>query len=102
MALIPVVLNNVFSIIDDRSPNLLVAKNAVVEWFQHVNVEMVAKETKTIVATLILPVENEQDAQSKVKSLIVSMVNKDSFSVSSGAYHWTFERKKEGFSLAKD
>jgi hypothetical protein len=51
---------------------------------------------------LILPVENEQDAQSKVKSLIVSMVNKDSFSVSSGAYHWTFERKKEGFSLAKD
>ena len=99
MALIPVSLNNSVMIVDDRSPNLLVAKNAVVEWFQHINVDVAAKETKTIIATLILPVENEEDARMKTSGLNVSGITSDSFTIRSGNSIWIFERKKEGYVL---
>lgn len=103
MALIPIVLNNNFKLTEDKIASMLVAKDAKVEWFPYIEAVAVAKESSTLIVTIILPVIDEKDAKEKMKSAKISLDNKSQLKVSVNnmgkELEWSFKKDKDGFVL---
>ncbi len=102
MAVIPIVLGNENRIVGDKAASLPVATDAVLEWMQYVETIVTAKEGTTIMATLILPVEDAEDARRKTASAKISMTGGTVTVVvdgPGGPMCWSFEKRDDGFVL---
>jgi Domain of unknown function (DUF4962)/Heparinase II/III-like protein len=101
MALIPLVLNNDFKIIKDEVPTIPVTEDARLNWLQYFETVTKSKDDNTIIASIILPVKNESEADSIVNSANIIQKNSDEIEVSlnskSGNYDWLFKKDKEGY-----
>ena len=105
MALIPMVLDNDFKIIKDEVPTIPVMADARLTWMKYFSTVTKAKSNTSIIATIILPVADEKEAENIVQSAKISQLNSSEIEISvdalSGNYKWIFEKKEEGYSLKK-
>lgn len=105
MALIPLVLNNDFKIINDKVPYVTVTANARVNEIPYVETITKAKSNTSILVTVILPVKDQNEAEGIVKSAKVSQLNANEIEVAvnspSGNYKWVFEKQADGYILKK-
>ncbi len=103
MALVPLVLGNNFTIIDEKIPTIPVMEGARLEWLPYVGTVTKATSTSTIIVTIVVPVANREEAGKLVQNAKVSRLNASELEVtmtgSAGNFRWTFEKEKDGFVL---
>jgi len=103
MALIPIVHGNESRIVGDKAASLVVANDAVLEWMPYVETLVTVKAGTTVIATVILPVENAEDARRKAASAKMSISDGGTVTVGiDGAgrpMRWVFEKRADGFVL---
>jgi hypothetical protein len=101
LAFIPLVLDNTFRIIEGKLADVPVTEDATLNWIPYVETVTTAKSNTSILVTLLVPVNDQKEAESVVKSAKIVPVNAKRFEVSvegsSGSYHWIFEKDKSGF-----
>ena len=105
MALIPLVLDNDFKIEQDKLPFIPVTADARMQYVNFFETVVNSKSDNSIIATLILPVENKKEAEDIIKASRIKQVNSDEVEVSVssklGNYDWKFKKGKEGYILEK-
>ena len=103
LALIPLVLENSFTIVQDGLPSLPVTEDGRFSWIPYFETVTTAKSSTSIIVTLVLPVNDQKEAEEIVKTakLVQSNSNELEVSVSraSGAYKWVFAKEKDGYTL---
>ncbi|TSA20346.1 hypothetical protein D4R75_07695 [bacterium] len=103
LALIPLVLENNFTIVEDGLPSLPVREDGVLTWIPYFETVTTAKTGTSIVVTLVLPVNDQKEAEEMVKTAKVVQSNPDQIEVSvsrgSVAYKWVFAKGKDGYAL---
>jgi hypothetical protein len=103
LALIPLVLDNAFTIVEDRLPAVPVTEDARLSWIPYFETVTTASSNTSIIVTILLPVTDQKEAENIVKTSRVIRVNPNelevSVSASSGNYRWLFEKGKDGFVL---
>ncbi len=103
MAVIPLVLNNDFTIREGSDPWVPVTKDARLTEIPYIETVTRAKENTTFVATIIVPVKNRDDAEGVVKSASISQINPTNIQISvssdAGSFKWTFEKEQGGYVL---
>ncbi|MFC1539039.1 heparinase II/III family protein [Candidatus Latescibacterota bacterium] len=102
MALISVVDTN-FDIRSGRHAFLPLKKDASLQWIPYFGTVVNANNEKTIIATIILPVEDNNDAQEIVNSVTRTMDSSGNLSLSfikdGTSYKYNFNNTKEGLVL---
>jgi hypothetical protein len=103
MALIPLVLDNSFEIVEDKLAAIPVTEDARLNWIPYLETITKAKSQTSIIVTILLPVSDQKEAESVAKSAKVAQVNPSQVEVTIGrggeTYKWLFEKGKEGFVL---
>ena len=103
LVLIPIVLNGTFTIAEDELPAVAVREDARLDWIPYFGAITKAQSTVTIIATVIVPVDQVQNAEMIVKSAKIAQPNRNQVEVSvtipEGTYRWLFERDSKGFIL---
>ncbi|MCX6142355.1 MAG: heparinase II/III family protein [Ignavibacteriales bacterium] len=103
MALIPLVLENSFKIVENALPSQAAREDAALSWVPYFETVTTAKSATSIIVTLILPVNDEKEAEAMVKTakLVQSSPNEleASVSTSSGTFKWVFAKDKDGYAL---
>jgi hypothetical protein len=103
LVLIPLVLENSFDIVEDALPSLPATEQAMLSWIPYFETVTTAKSSTSIIATLVLPVNDEKEAEEMVKTAKVVQSNPNEVEVSvgtgAGAYKWLFEKGKDGYAL---
>jgi hypothetical protein len=101
LALIPLVLDNNFRIIEGRLADVPVTEDATLNWIPYVETVATAKANTSILVTLLVPVNDQKEAESVAKKAKIVSVNANKFEVSVegsfGSFRWVFERDKSGF-----
>jgi Heparinase II/III-like protein/Domain of unknown function (DUF4962) len=103
MAVIPLVLDNDFNIVQGSDPWIPVMKDARLTEIPYIETVTHAKTNTTFIVTIIVPVKDKQDAQDVVNSAKISLIDPSNIQVSvnsdSGSFKWTFEKGKDGYVL---
>jgi hypothetical protein len=103
LVLIPLVLENSFKIVEDALPSMPVTDDAVLSWIPYFETVTTAKANTSIIVTLILPANDQKDAEEIVKTAKLVQSNPNELEVSigkaSGAYKWVFAKGKDGYAL---
>ncbi|RPH37742.1 hypothetical protein EHM92_01885 [bacterium] len=103
MAAIPAVLDNSYRIVEDRLPTIPVIDNARLEWIPYFETVLTATSQVSIIATLFLPVNDKQDADTVARNAYVRLLNSHELEVGiampSHTYRWSFTREPDGFVL---
>jgi hypothetical protein len=103
IALIPIVLDNTFKIIEDKLPAVPVTEDSRLSWIPYLGTVTTAKSNTTVIVTLLLPVNDEKEAEESVRSAKVVQPNSHQVEInlenSSGKHKWLFEKEKDGFVL---
>jgi hypothetical protein len=103
MVLIPLVLDNDFEIIKDEIPTMPVTENAQINWFQYFGtiVHLEKESYKAVIATLIIPVNDQQEAEVIVKSAEIHRTSQEQIEISikkdSDVYKWLFAKNTDGY-----
>jgi hypothetical protein len=101
--LIPLVLEDSFEITEDALPSIPATENAVLSRLPYFETVTTAKTSTSIIVTLVLPVNDEKEAEEMVKTAKVVQSNSNEVEVSirtaSGPYRWLFEKGKDGYAL---
>jgi len=102
MALIPVVETD-FTLRSGRHAYLPIKKDAVMQWIPYFGTVVNAKKEKTVIATIILPVQDQHDAQRIANSVKRTMDSSGNLSLSfikdDTLYTYNFNNTKEGLVL---
>jgi hypothetical protein len=103
LVLIPLVLNNSFKIVEDGLPSLPVREDALLSWFPYFETVTTAKSSTSIIVTLVLPANDQKEAEEIVKTAKLVQSNTNELEVSinraSVAYKWVFAKGKDGYAL---
>jgi hypothetical protein len=103
LVLIPLVLDNSFKIVEDVLPSLPVTEDATLSWIPYFETVTTAKSNTSVIVTLVLPVNDQKEAEEMVKTakLVQSNPNELEVSISgaSGAHKWVFAKGKDGYAL---
>jgi Heparinase II/III-like protein/Domain of unknown function (DUF4962) len=103
MAVIPLVLNNDFKIVQGSDPWVPVTENARLVEIPYIETVTRAKANTTFIATIIVPVKNKDDAEKVVNSAKINQVDSNNIQVSvnsdAGNFKWTFEKEQDGYVL---
>jgi len=102
MAVIPLVLDNSFTLVQGGDPFVPVTEDARLTEIPYVETVVHAKATTSVIATIIVPVKNQDDAERVVSGASISRVGEDvqvTVNSDSGNYKWVFEKTKEGYVL---
>ena len=103
LALIPLVLENNFTIAENALPSLPVTEDGRLSWIPYFETVTTAKSSTSIIVTLVLPVNDQKEAGELVKAAKVVQTNPNELEVSisgaSGAYKWVFAKGKDGYAL---
>jgi hypothetical protein len=102
MALIPVVDGDYY-LREGKHPYLPVQKDATFKWIPYFGTVLNAKNEKTIIATLIMPVEEKSETLKIVESIERKIDDAGnltlSFKQDGKLYSYHFKKKKDGFTL---
>jgi len=105
LAVIPLVLDNSFTIVEGKLPSLPVREDAVLSWIPYFETVTTAQSNSSIIATVFLPVNDQHEAQEIVKTAkLVQSSSSElevSISTSSGSTRWLFTKDKDGYTLKK-
>ena len=97
------VLDNSFKIVEDALPSLPATEDAMLSWIPYFETVTTAKSNTSIIVTLVVPVNDQKEAQEIVKTAKLVQSNPNelevSVSASSGAYKWVFAKDKDGYTL---
>jgi len=103
LVLIPLVLESSFNIVQDALPSVPVREDAVLGWVPYFETVTTAKSNISIIVTLILPANDQKEAEEIVKSAKLVQSNPNELEVSvtgaSGAFKWVFAKGKDGYAL---
>ncbi|TSA20344.1 hypothetical protein D4R75_07685 [bacterium] len=103
LVLIPLVLDNSFKIVEDALPSLPVTEDAVLSWIPYFETVTTAKSSTSIIVTVVLPANDQKEAEELAKSAKLVQSNANELEVSigkaSGAYKWVFAKGKDGYAL---
>jgi hypothetical protein len=103
MVLIPLVLENGFSIAEDALASLPATEDGILSWIPYFETVTTAKSSTSLIATLFLPVNDEKEAEEMVKTAKLVQSNSNevevSISTATGTYKWSFEKGKDGYAL---
>jgi hypothetical protein len=103
LVLIPLVLDNSFKIVEDELPSLPVRDDAVLSWIPYFETVTTAKSNTSIIVTLVLPANDQKEAQEIVKTakVVQSSPNELEVSISraSETFKWVFAKGKDGYAL---
>jgi hypothetical protein len=103
LALIPLVLDGDFNIVEDRLSYMPVMENARPNEIPYFETVTKAKSSSSIIVTLIVPVKDQSDAVNVVKSAKVNQLNPKEIEVSvnstAGSFNWHFEKNDDGYML---
>jgi hypothetical protein len=105
LAMIPLVLENNAAIIQDKVPAVPVTEDSRLNWIPFLESVTTAKTKTTVLATIFLPVTDQKEAESVVKTAKISQLNATQVEVSversGSAFRWLFEKGKDGLVLMK-
>jgi hypothetical protein len=97
------VLDNSCKIVQDGLPSLPVTEDGRLSWIPYFETVTTAKASTSIIVTLVLPVNDQKEAEEIVKTakLVQSNPNELEVSISgaSRAYKWVFAKEKDGYAL---
>jgi hypothetical protein len=103
MSLIPLVLGNDFKIIEDNIPAVPVTKDSKVTWIPYIETIIKPRMKTSIIATIILPVNDQQEAEKIAETAVIRQVNPDEIEVRINAgidkCKWIYEKEKDGYTL---
>lgn len=103
MVLIPLSLDNVSVIGEDKIASLPVIEDAQLSWIPYLKTITKAKTKTSIIVTILLPVTDQKEAEGIVKSAKVVQLSANQFEIGidapSGTHKWLFEKEKDGFVL---
>jgi len=99
LALIPLVLDNSFTIAEDGLPSLPVTEDARLSWIPYFETVTTAKAATSIIVTLIMPVNDQKEAEETIKTAKLVQSNPNELEVSVGTYKWVFAKGKDGYAL---
>ena len=103
MVVIPVVLENDFTIVQDEIPNVSVTAEERIVMLSYFETVIKAKSNTSIIATVFVPVDNKQDIENIIRTAKITKNNSNEIEISIDAasknYKWIFEKGKEGFIL---
>jgi len=103
--LIPLVLENSFMIAEDGLPSQPVTEDGVLSWVPYFETVTTAKSNTSIIVTLVLPANDQKEAEEIVKTAKLVQSNPNelevSISTASEAYKWVFAKEKDGYALKK-
>ena len=99
--LIPLVLKNDFKIIKDEVPTIPVTEDARLNWLNYFETVVKANSNNTFIASIILPVKNQDEADSLVNASNIVQKNLDEIEInlnsSFGNFKWLFKKEKDGY-----
>lgn len=105
MALIPLVLDNSFDIVEGTVANVTVTEDGQLSWIPYVQTVTTSKVKTSVMATILLPVNDQKEAESVVKTAKISQLNPNQIEVSVSRagedFKWAFEKTKDGFVLKR-
>lgn len=105
MVLIPLVLDNTFQIVKDRLPFIPVTADARMQYVYYFETLLTSKANDSFVATIILPVRDQTEAENIVKSAKIIRTDSNSINITiekdSINYNWVFIKDKDGYILEK-
>ncbi|MDP2887310.1 MAG: heparinase II/III family protein [Ignavibacteria bacterium] len=103
MALIPLVLGNSFEIAEDKVAALPVTEDARLNWIPYLETVTKAKAQLSVIATILLPVLDQKDAERVVKTARIAHINPNQIEITVSrdgqGFKWLFEKEKDGFVL---
>ncbi|MDP2884457.1 MAG: heparinase II/III family protein [Ignavibacteria bacterium] len=103
LALIPLVLDNSFEIVEDKLAAVPVTEDARLNWIPYLETVTTAKAKTSVIATILLPVNDEKEAEKIMKTAKLVRLNSSQLEVSveasSGKHSWLFEKQGDGFVL---
>ncbi len=103
MAFIPLVLDNSFEIVEDKVAAVPVTEDSRLNWIPYLETVIKAKSKSSVILSILLPVLDQKDAESIVKTARVAQVNPNQLEVSvtrdGKGFKWLFEKEKDGFVL---
>ena len=103
MALIPLVLDNDFEMIEDKIAAVPVTEDAELTWIPYLEAVTKARTRVSVIATILLPVRDQEDAAQAVKSARITRIGERHIEITitreSAAFKWLFERQQEGLVL---
>ena len=103
LVVIPLVLDNGFTIVEDGLPSEPVTEDAALSWIPYFETVTTAKSSSSIIVTLVLPANDQKEAEEIVKTAKVVQPNPNEIEVSvngaSGAHTWVFAKGADGYAL---
>ena len=103
MALIPLVLDNSVEVSEGKIPSVPVTEDAELTWIPFLHATTKAKSKTTLIATIFLPVNDQKEAESIVRSMAMAQPNTNQIEVTAvrhgQSFKWTFEKQRDGFVL---
>jgi hypothetical protein len=103
MAVIPLVLNNDFKIVEGSDPFVPVTENSRLTEIPYIETVTHAKTNATYIVTIIVPVKDQNDADYVVQSAKVIQIDPANIQVSidsdAGNFNWTFVKGQDGYVL---
>lgn len=103
MALIPLAADNSLSLNEGKHPYIPVKEEGIMTWIPYFETVTKAKVNTSVIASIIVPVNDIADAERIQRSAKLIQVNPGQLEVSidmdSKHYSWSFENKGEGFVL---
>ena len=101
MVLIPKVLNNDFNIVKDEVPTIPVTEDAQLNWLKYFETVVKTNSNNTFIVSIILPVKNQDEADSLVNVSNIIQKNLDEIEISLnssfGNFKWLFKKEKDGY-----
>jgi Heparinase II/III-like protein len=103
MALIPLVLGGDFKIIEGNIPAVPVTEESSATWIPYIETIIKSRMKTLIIATIILPVNDQQEAEKIVETAVIQQANSDEIEVrinaGIGKCKWIYKKKKDGYTL---
>lgn len=102
MALIPLAVNQL-DIVPGRHASQFVNATKAFHWLDYFDTEVTAKNDKTIIGTIVLPVKSTEEVQEIIKSKVFNVEDSGNLSISFSQkgkhYEYTFQNGKDGLKL---
>jgi Heparinase II/III-like protein len=103
MAVIPLVLDNDFKLVEGTDPFVPVTKDSRLTGIPYIEAATQAKTNSTFIATIIVPVKDQNDADKVVKSAKINQIDPANIHISvntdAGNFSWTFLKGQGGYVL---
>jgi hypothetical protein len=103
MALIPLVLDNSFKILEDKVAVMPAMEDARLNWIPYLETVTRATTRSSVIATILLPVLDQKDAETVSKTAKIARVSANQIEITVSrdgqGFRWLFGKEVDGFVL---